>query len=482
MDREQFRKHAHEIVDWIADFYENIESYPVKAQVQPGEILGKLPGNIPETGEPFEAIMQDFTNIILPGITHWQHPSFFAYFPANTSFPSILGEMLTAALGAQCMIWQTSPAAAELEERVLQWLAEATGLPGDFEGVIQDSASTATLCALLSAREKVTAYAGNEKGLQRTVLQDDRTGAAGVLTAYCSTEAHSSVEKDVKIAGIGKENLRKVGVDESFAMVPEELDKAISRDRKDGCNPCIVVAAVGTTGSTAIDPVRKIGEVCKKHGVWLHVDAALAGSAMVLDEHRWMIDGLELADSYVFNPHKWLFTNFDCSAYFVRDRDTLIRTFSILPEYLKTKEDNAVNNYRDWGVPLGRRFRALKLWFVLRSFGAEGLRRTIGSHMQWAQEFAGWVKQSDNFELLAPVPLNTVCFRYLPPETTDNDEINRINGELLEAVNATGSMYVTHTKLLGRYTLRLVVGQTSVERRHVVAAWELLQKTARSLG
>lgn len=477
MDRETFRKHAHEIVDWIADYYRDIESYPVKPQVQPKEILNQLPEKAPEKGEPFEEVMRDFQKTILPGVTHWQHPSFFAYFPANSSYPSILGEMLTAALGAQCMIWQTSPAAAELEERVMQWLASLTGLPAGFEGVIQDSASTSTLCAVLSAREAVTGFASNERGLQRTAPP-----AGGVLSAYCSTETHSSIEKDIKIAGIGKENLRKVGVDENFALIPGELDRAIAEDREKGFQPCIVIASVGTTGSTAVDPVREIGEICKKHGVWLHVDAALAGSAMVIPDCRWMIDGLELADSYVFNPHKWLFTNFDCSAYFVRDKGALVRAFEIMPEYLKTKEDSAVNNYRDWGVPLGRRFRALKLWFVLRTFGAEGLRRTIGSHMQWAAEFAGWVEQAGNFELLAPVPLNTVCFRYLPEGTTGTDEINRINAELLEAVNASGKMYITHTKLRGSYTLRLVVGQTYVERRHVEAAWELLTGTAAAVA
>jgi aromatic-L-amino-acid/L-tryptophan decarboxylase len=472
MDRETFRKHAHEVVDWIADYYQNIESYPVKSQAQPGDVLRRLPASAPDKGEPFENIMRDFTDIILPGITHWQHPSFFAYFPANSSYPSILGEMLTAALGAQCMIWQTSPAAAELEERVMQWLASITGLPGDFTGVIQDSASSSTLCAVLSAREAVTGFAANERGLRQTAA----------LTAYGSSETHSSIEKDIKIAGIGKENLRKVGTDGNFAMLPEDLDQALAEDKKKGFLPCIVVASVGTTGSTAVDPVREIGEICKKHGVWLHVDAALAGSAMVLPENRWMIDGLELADSYVFNPHKWLFTNFDCSAYFVRDKGALIRTFEIMPEYLKTKEDSAVNNYRDWGVQLGRRFRALKLWFVLRTFGVEGLRRTVGGHTRWAGEFAGRVEQAENFELLAPVPLNTVCFRYLPAGISDAEEINRINGELLEAVNATGNMYITHTKLSGKYALRLVVGQTYVERRHVEAAWELLNITAGSLS
>lgn len=476
MDVNEFREYAHEVVDWIAEYYENIESYPVKSQAAPGEILDRLPKTAPERGEPFDTLMRDFTDIIMPGITHWQHPSFFAYFPANGSFPSLLGEMLTAALGAQCMIWQTSPAAAELEERVMEWLRDMTGLPEDFNGVIQDSASTSTLCAVLSAREKATNFRTNAKGL--SAVSGGGVGKnAGLLTAYCSAETHSSVEKDIKIAGIGSDNLRKIKVDDNFALLPEELEASILKDEENGNIPCIVIATIGTTGSTAIDPLRKIGEICRRHGIWLHVDAALAGSAMVIPEHRWMIDGIEYADSYVFNPHKWLFTNFDCSAYFARDKEALIRTFEIHPEYLKTKEERRVNNYRDWGIQLGRRFRALKLWFVLRTFGIKGLQSTISDHIAWAKEFARWVEEAPDFEVLAPAPLNTVCFRYLPKGIDAVEEINRINGELLEAVNGSGKMYITHTKLNGLYTLRFVVGQTYVERRHVAEAWKLIRET-----
>ena len=474
MTNDEFRKHAHQIVDWIADYYNSIEEYPVKSQVKPGEIKAGLPAAPPERSEPFDQLFKDFKDQIMPGITHWQHPSFFAYFPANGSFPSILGEMLTAALGAQCMIWQTSPAAAELEERVMEWVREMTGLPKEFEGVIQDTASTSTLCSILTAREKMTACGVNERGY-RAVLEGD---GAAALTVYGSEETHSSIEKAVKIAGIGKENLRKVPVDSAYAMVPEELERAIEKDKTAGCIPCCVVATIGTTGSTAIDPLRKIGEICRKHNVWLHVDAALAGTALLLPEYRRLIDGIEFADTFVFNPHKWMFTNFDCSAYFVKDREALIKTFEIHPEYLKTKEGTRVNNYRDWGIQLGRRFRALKLWFVIRSFGVEGLKARIKYHLDIAARLAEWIEEHEEFELLAPVSLNVVCFRFLPIGLNDDAAINAINEKLLESLNSTGNMYITHTKLDGKYTIRLVVGQTNVEQRHVEAAWELIQKTA----
>lgn len=494
MTTDEFRRHGHTIVDWIADFYDEIEQYPVKSQVKPGEIKAGLPAAPPERSEDFETMFRDFQDRIMPGITHWQHPSFFAYFPANGSFPSILGEMLTAALGAQCMIWQTSPAAAELEERVMEWLRDMTGLPEGFEGVIQDTASTSTLCSILTAREKVTDYGINERGFEAAsgsragAEQDPGTGAVqgvntgapqeGVLTVYGSAETHSSIEKAVKIAGLGKENLRKVPVDSSYAMVPEELERAIEKDKAAGCIPCCVVATIGTTGSTAVDPLRRIGEICRKHGVWLHVDAALAGTALLLPEYRWMIDGIEFADTFVFNPHKWMFTNFDCSAYFVKDREALIKTFEIHPEYLKTKEGTRVKNYRDWGVQLGRRFRALKLWFVIRSFGVEGLKERIKYHLDIAARLAERIEEHEEFELLAPVPLNTVCFRCAPRDLQDEESVNALNERLLETLNGTGKMYVTHTKLGGKYTIRLVVGQTRVEERHVEAAWELIRKKA----
>ncbi len=472
MNIEDFRKNAHEVVDWIADYYALIEEFPVKSQAAPGDVASRLPEKPPADGEGFESIFSDFQDIVLPGITHWQHPSFFAYFPANGSFPSLLGEMLTAALGAQCMIWQTSPAAAEMEERVMRWLGGMIGLPPTFEGVIQDTASTATLCSILTARERATEYAVNARG----------GGANPKLTVYCSEETHSSIEKAVKIAGLGEENLRKIEVDEEYAMVPGALEKAIAADIHGGYLPCCVVATIGTTGSTAVDPLEAIGKICREKGVWLHVDAALAGTAMLLPEYRWMIDGIEYADTFVFNPHKWMFTNFDCSAYFVQDREALIRTFEIHPEYLKTGEKVRVNNYRDWGIQLGRRFRALKLWFVIRSYGVKGLQATIRKHLDIAHSLADDIRGAEDFELLAPVPLNTVCFRYHPPGRDDRETLNRLNAGLLEAVNSTGKLFMTHTKLRGDYTLRLVVGQTSVEKRHVENAWDLIRTTARSMS
>ncbi len=415
--------------------------------------------------------MADFEKIILPGITHWQNPNFFAFFPANSSYPSVLAEMLTAALGQQGMIWETSPAAAELEERVMEWLKQMCGLPDQWTGVIQDTASASTLAALLTAREKVTGFRVNEEGF----LATDK------LRVYCSTETHSSIEKAVKIAGIGRKNLIKIPVDENFAMQSSALRDAIEADLEAGFQPLCVIATIGTTGSTAVDPIREIGEICKKHYIWLHVDAAYSGTALVLPEMRHFADGLELADSYVFNPHKWMFTNFDCSAYFVRDPEMLIRTFEILPEYLKTRTRGQVNDYRDWGVALGRRFRALKLWFVIRNFGVEGIRQKVRLHLELAQWLANEIRQSADFELLAPVDFSLVCFRFLPSGITDEIRINEINERLLQTLNASGKLYMTHTKLNGKYTLRMVIAQTYVEKYHVENAWRLIRETAKTI-
>jgi len=467
----EFRSHAHELVDWMADYLEHIEQRPVKPAVAPGDILGRLPSLPPDGPEDFHRIFGDFTDIILPGMTHWQHPSFFAYFPANSSPPSILAEMLTATMGAQCMSWATSPAATELEERVMEWLRGMIGLPDTFTGVIEDTASTATLCALLSARERASAYRINADGFP----------AGGRFTVYCSTEAHSSIEKGVKIAGLGKSSLRTIPVDATYAMNVDALERAIAADLKEGCTPLCVVAAIGTTGSTAIDPLRPIAEICRKHNLWLHVDAAYAGTALLLPEMRWMIDGIELVDSFVFNPHKWMFTNFDCSAYFVADQEALVKTFEILPEYLKTAEGTRVRNYRDWGIQLGRRFRALKLWFVIRTYGVSGLQEMVRTHIELARSFAENVRETADFEILAPVPLATVCFRYHPRGVGDESRLNSLNSALMDRLNAGGRLYLTHTKLGGRVALRLVVGQTQVAQRHVAEAWSLITSTARDL-
>lgn len=468
MECKEFREWGHRLIDWMADYYERIEEYPVKSRVKPGEVIQRLPLQAPGEGEPFSRIFQDFQEIILPGITHWQSPGFFAYFNANASFPSILAEMLTSALGAQCMSWQTSPAAAELEERVMGWTAELIGLPPYFTGVIQDTASTASICSLLSAREKFSHYRVNQDGLYDMSR----------FTVYCSAEAHSSIEKGVKIIGLGKSNLRKIAVDSVFAMDVGELVAVIKQDLAMGFKPLVVVAALGTTGSTGVDPLASIAEVCQQYGIWLHVDAAYAGTALVLPEKRWMIKGIEQVDSFVFNPHKWMFTNFDCSAYFVKDKEPLIRTFEILPEYLKTREGDQVNNYRDWGIQLGRRFRALKLWFVLRSYGVNGIRKKVQEHITWAQELARVIEASGNFKLLAPVLFGTVCFHFCPPGINDLETVNRINQELMEILNDSGEIYLTHTKLQGKLTLRLVIGQTNQEWRHVWGAWEKIRLAA----
>lgn len=470
MDSNEFRRQGHAIVEWIARYLENKENYPVKSRVSPGDIKNSLPGLPPTGSESFDLFLKDFDEIIMPGITHWQSPNFFAYFPANSSPPSVLAEMLTAALGAQCMVWDTSPAAAELEERMMEWLRLMTGLPEGFEGVIQDSASSATLAALITAREKKTQFRSNREGLTD----------AGRLRIYVSTQTHSSVEKGAGVAGFGRDNVVRVAVRNDFSMDPEALERAIEGDLAAGYIPCCTVATMGTTGTTAVDPLRQVGEICSKRGIWLHVDAALGGTALLLPEMRWMADGIEYADSFVFNPHKWMFTNFDCSVYFVRDAASLIRTFEILPEYLKTRTRGQVNDYRDWGIPLGRRFRALKLWAVIRSYGVEGLQRMIREHLRLAKMLAALIEAERDFELMAPVPLNTVCFRYCP-EGVGDEEANRLNERINHALNDTGKIYLTHTKVNGRYVLRIVTAQTDVTESHVLKAWELIKESALSL-
>lgn len=469
---EEFRKYAHQLADWMADYFKDIENYPVKSNVKPGDIFNSLPDMPPFEGESMDKILMDFQFGILPGITHWQHPNFFAYFTANTSYPSILAEMLTTAMASQCMIWETSPAAAELEEKVMNWLRTMIGLPSDFVGVIQDTASTSTLVAILTAREKYTDYSTNEKGF---------TGFEK-LRLYCSPETHSSIEKGVKIAGLGRKNLVRVEVDETLAMRSDKLREAIENDLKQGFKPFFVVATLGTTGTLAIDPLHSIAQICEEFKLWLHVDAAFAGTALVLPENRWMSIGIEQVDSFVFNPHKWMFTNFDCSAYYVKNKELLLRTFEILPEYLKTGTRGAVNDYRDWGIQLGRRFRALKLWFVIRSFGVEGIKEKVREHIKMAKNLADKIRNSEDFILFEPQHLSVVCFRYQPSQKSNIDEINQLNQSLLQKLNESGEIYLTHTKANGMITLRMVIAQTNVEKKHVDRAWELIQTTSNTLG
>ena len=462
MTAEEFRRHGHAMVDWVAAYLERAEQLPVMAQTKPGDIRASLPSQPPEHGEDFAAVMADLDEIIVPGLTHWQSPNFFGYFPANTSGPSILGELLSAGLGVQGMLWATSPACTELETHVLDWVVDLLGLPERFRsdgpggGVIQDSASSATLCALLAARHRTQAP-----------VQD-----AHRLTVYASTQAHSSVDKAVRIAGLDEEALRHVAVDATWGMDVDALAAAVEADVADGFIPTLVVATVGTTGSNAIDPVARIAEICRRHGIWLHVDAAMSGSAAICPELRWIHDGLDAADSYCFNPHKWLFTNFDCDCFYVADRGPLIAALSILPEYLRNTatESGAVIDYRDWQIPLGRRFRALKLWFVIRHYGAEGLRHHVREHVDLAQQLADWVREDPDWEIAAPAPLNLVCLRHRA-----GDDVTEA---VMQRINASGDAFLTHTRLDDRFTLRVSIGQTRTQERHVRALWDLLRSTA----
>jgi aromatic-L-amino-acid decarboxylase len=471
MEIDEFRREAHGLVDWMADYLAEVERYPVRAEVKPGEIAAMLPAAPPAAAESFADIVADFERVVLPGMTHWQHPSFFAYFPANSSPPSVLAEMLTATLAAQGMLWQTSPAATEMETRVLDWLRQMIGLPEGFTGVIQDTASSATLCAILTARERATDWQGNEEGL----------AACPPLTFYASEEAHSSVEKAIKIAGLGRRRLRLIPTDRKFAMRPDLLEAAISEDRAQGLLPAGVIATLGTTGVGAVDPVGPIAEICRAENLYLHIDAAWAGSALLLDEQRWMIEGIESADSFVFNPHKWLLTNFDCTAHYVREPDQLVRTFSILPHYLMSREADAVIDYRDWGVPLGRRFRALKLWFVIRAYGAQRLQAMLRAHITWTAELAAQIAAEPDFELTTPASLALLTFRYRPPGL-DEPALDALNERLLHTLNDSGRLYLTQTRVRGRYVIRFAIGQRTTARRHVQAAWQMIQETARGLA
>ena len=469
MTAEEFRRHGHALIDWIAHYYETVENLPVLSQAKPGDVRRQLPKSAPVQGESFAAMMQDVEAILLPGLTHWQSPNFFAFFPANTSFPAILGELLSAGFGVQGMLWATSPACTELETHVLDWLVDIMALPEHFKsefsggGVIQDSASSAALCAVLAAREKATDG------------QSNRLGCDGRLVAYATGQSHSSIEKAIKMAGIGTAKLHLIQTDEHYAMRPDSLHAAIQQDRADGLMPFFTTATIGTTSSNAMDPLPALGQICRDEKIWLHVDAAMAGSAAVCPEFRHFFQGLELADSYCFNPHKWMFTNFDCDCFYVRDRRALIQALTILPEYLRNQatESGAVIDYRDWQVSLGRRFRALKLWFVIRHYGVLGLQHHIRQHVQWAQRFSQWIDASPHFQLLQPPPLNLVCFRLAA-----TDEKNQ---KLLEQLNQTGRLYLTHTRLDGEVVLRLCIGQTHTEFRHVQMAWELISALAEKL-
>ncbi|NEU75434.1 aminotransferase class V-fold PLP-dependent enzyme [Hassallia byssoidea VB512170] len=459
MSSKEFRYWGYKTIDWIADYLEKIEQLPVLSQVEPGDIRAKLPETAPQQGESFEKILKDIDEIIVPGLTNWQSPNFFAFFPTGISAPSILGELISAGMGVQGMLWATSPACTELETHVLDWLVDMLGLPSGFKsstaggGVIQDSASSAVLVALLAAREQAKADMNK-------------------LVAYTSNQAHSSIEKAAKIAGVNRENLRFIEVDTNYAMRSEALKQRITADIKLGLIPFYIAATVGTTSSNAVDPLTEIGAIAQEHNIWLHVDGAMSGTAAICPEFRWIHQGLELADSYCFNPHKWMMTNFDCTCFYVRDRAKLIQALSIMPEYLKNQASASgkVIDYRDWQISLGRRFRSLKLWFVIRHYGIEGLQHYIRKHIAIAQEFTEWVNSHPSFELVVNPPFNLVCFRH-----RGSDEINQA---ILNCLNSSGKLYLTSTKLDQKLTLRMSIGQATTEKIHVQQAWQLICQTA----
>jgi aromatic-L-amino-acid decarboxylase len=471
LNNQSFKEEALKLVNWMTQYLEEVEHYPVLSNVKPGEIASEIPDTYPEEAEKFQKLFLDFEEKIMPGITHWESPNFFAYFPASKSKASILAEMLTATLGVQGMVWATSPAATELEDKLMIWMQQLLGLPQAWSGSIQDTASNGTLNALLTAREKATNYQINQNGFKEQP----------VFRIYCSEQAHSSIDKNVKIAGFGINNLVKIEVDESFALIPEKLEEAIKSDIEAGYQPLFVMNALGTTGSTAVDPLEKVGAICQKYNLWLHVDAAYSGAALIIPEFRWMSKGIEKADSFVFNPHKWLFTNFDCSLYYVKDKQALINTFSITPEYLKTENDDIVNNYRDWHIQLGRRFRSLKLWFVIRSFGAKKLRAIIQQHCDWALWLKQQIDEHTDFEMLAPVSVNLVCFRFNNRKMSE-EALNSFNEKLLKNINEAGKIYMTHTKLNGKYTIRWVGGHPELTKTHVEKAWQMILDHARKLN
>jgi aromatic-L-amino-acid decarboxylase len=497
MPPDEFRRAGHQLIDWVADYLERTDRFPVLAQTTPGALRRQLPAEAPDQPEPLDAILNDFERLVLPGVTHWNHPSFFAYFAITGSGPGILGELLSGALNVNAMLWKTCPAASELEEVTLAWLRKLLGLPDDFMGVVMDTASVSSLCAIAAAREALPDLDVREQGL---------AGRPDVprLRLYASEQAHSSIEKAAIALGLGQQGVRKIPVDAEFRLRPDALDEAIAEDISNGWQPLCVVATVGTTSTTSVDPVAPIADICRKHNLWLHVDAAYAGSAAILPEQRWLLDGCQRADSLVINPHKWLFTPFDFSAFYCRRPEVLRAAFSLVPEYLRTPEDPSARggcalgaearNYMDYGIQLGRRFRALKFWFVLRYFGTEGLRARLRQHIAWAQEFAGWVDDHPDFERLAPAPFSVVCFRACPPQWKEKlatawddareeieKQLDKLNEDLMNAVNATGRAYLSHTRLNGKLTLRLAIGNLRTTFHHVERTWQLLQAEATRL-
>jgi aromatic-L-amino-acid decarboxylase len=469
MPPDEFRRHGHAIVDWIAAYFETIEQHGVLPASRPGDLTAALPRAAPDTGEPFEAVLADLDRLIVPHATHWNHPGFFAYFAITGSGPGVLMDFVSSALNQQAMLWRTSPAATELEEVTLRWLADLMHLPADTAGVIYDTASISTMHALAAAREAIVPDV-RSRGLA------GRSDIKG-LRVYCSEQAHSSVDKAMIALGLGQDSLRRIAADQQFRMSAGALERAIQSDRAEGLLPIAVVATAGTTSTTSVDPVAAIGAICRRHNLWLHVDAAYAGVMAMVPGFEWMRDGFDLADSLVVNPHKWLFVPFDLSVLFTRRMDVLRRAFALTPEYLKTPQDVPVRNLMDTGVQLGRRFRALKLWAVLRYFGADGIRARLAEHVRLARLFAGWVDADPEFERLAPAPFSVVCFRATPAALREDDAaLDRLNERVLEHVNASGDVFLSHTKLDCRFAIRLAIGNLRTEERHVRRAWELINE------
>jgi aromatic-L-amino-acid decarboxylase len=465
MSADEFRKYGREVVDWIADYYERIEEFPVLSQIEPGSLKQTLPASAPEQGEDFGDVLKDVNKLILPAVTHWNHPNFHGLFSTSTSSVGIFGEMLSAAFDMKAMLWRTSPASTELEDVVLDWLRQMMGLPGFFEGIIYDTASVSTMHAIAAARERANLDI-REKGMSgRNDLPP--------LRVYCSEHVHSSIDKACITLGLGTQSLRKIECNDRFEMIPEKLADAIDEDIEAGYIPLCVIPTIGTTSTSSIDPVDALANVCEKYGVWMHVDTAYAGPTAIIPEMRELFKGWERADSIVVNPHKWLFTPFDLSILYCKDLDTLKAAFSLVPEFLKTNDAGAVKNGMDYGIQLGRRFRALKLWFVMRYFGREGMIARLREHCRLARVFASWVEDSQNFEMMAPVPFALVCFRACPVGV---DDVDALNERIMNEINTSGEAYLSHTKLNGKFTLRLSVGSIRVEERHLKKVWDLLNE------
>ena len=469
MKIEDFQKHSHELVDWMFSYLKEIEKYPIKPDIKPGEIYNALPEKPPMNGEAFDKIFKDFNEIIIPGITHWQSPNFHAFFPANNSYPSILAEMLISTIGAQCMMWDTSPSATELEQKVTEWIRDSIGLPSNWSGVINDTASVGTICSLLTARENHSKFKINSDGFSNNKYK-----------IYCSKETHSSIEKAVKIIGFGSKNLNKIDTDNNLSIDLKKLENQIIKDIESNYIPLAIISTYGTTGTVAFDSINEIALIAKKYKIWHHIDAAYAGSALFLDEYKKDINNIKYADSFLFNPHKWMLTNFDCSLYYVKDEEKLIKTLEIHPEYLKTSSKN-IKNYKDWSIQLGRRFRALKLWFVIRSYGINGIKKYLKNHINLAKYLKDIILNDENFELTTKQNMNMINFRFNPKKSKNNSEINKLNIRLIDKLNKTGKIYLSHTMINNTYSIRMPIGSTTVEIENIKSSWKLIKKTSQNI-